>query len=62
MFNNNVLIINIAVDHLPFGGVGYSGTGSYHGKHSFMEFSHKKPVFVTKQNMESINRLVETKP
>eukprot|EP00475_Leptophrys_vorax_P037152 TRINITY_DN6370_c0_g2_i2.p1 TRINITY_DN6370_c0_g2~~TRINITY_DN6370_c0_g2_i2.p1 ORF type:complete len:554 (+),score=-20.53 TRINITY_DN6370_c0_g2_i2:73-1734(+) len=29
---------------LPFGGVGESGTGSYHGKHSFDCFSHKKSV------------------
>lgn len=29
---------------LPFGGVGHSGMGAYHGKHSFDVFSHKKPV------------------
>lgn len=29
---------------LPFGGVGESGMGSYHGKYSFDAFSHKKPV------------------
>ena len=33
---------------LPFGGVGDSGTGSYHGRHSFDAFSHRKAV-MTKQ-------------
>jgi coniferyl-aldehyde dehydrogenase len=31
---------------LPFGGVGASGTGAYHGEHGFARFSHLKPVFV----------------
>lgn len=33
--------------HLPFGGRGFSGTGSYHGKYSFDTFSHKKAVMKT---------------
>ncbi len=33
--------------HLPFGGRGFSGTGSYHGKFSFDTFSHKKSVLKT---------------
>ena len=33
--------------HLPFGGRGASGTGSYHGKFSFDTFSHKKPIMKT---------------
>lgn len=33
--------------HLPFGGRGFSGTGSYHGKASFETFSHKKAVMKT---------------
>jgi len=28
---------------LPFGGIGHSGIGSYHGEHSFTAFTHKKP-------------------
>ncbi|XP_066139771.1 aldehyde dehydrogenase, dimeric NADP-preferring-like [Euwallacea fornicatus] len=40
----NDTIIHLAVDSLPFGGVGYSGMGSYHGKFSFDTFSHKKAV------------------
>lgn len=33
--------------HLPFGGRGFSGTGSYHGKQSFETFSHKKSIMKT---------------
>ncbi|MGZ8557972.1 MAG: aldehyde dehydrogenase [Chitinophagaceae bacterium] len=33
--------------HLPFGGRGFSGTGSYHGKYSFETFSHKKAIMKT---------------
>lgn len=33
--------------HLPFGGRGFSGMGSYHGKHSFLTFSHQKAVMKT---------------
>ena len=33
--------------HLPFGGRGFSGTGSYHGKRSFDTFSHKKSIMKT---------------
>ena len=33
--------------HLPFGGRGFSGTGSYHGKYSFDTFSHTKAVMKT---------------
>jgi coniferyl-aldehyde dehydrogenase len=31
---------------LPFGGVGASGIGAYHGEASFLAFTHRKPVFV----------------
>lgn len=33
--------------NLPFGGRGYSGTGAYHGKYSFLTFSHSKSVMKT---------------
>lgn len=41
----NDCIMHIANPYLPFGGVGYSGMGSYHGKASFETFSHKKSVY-----------------
>ncbi len=40
---NNTLL-QIVNSHLPFGGVGPSGQGSYHGHHSFHAFSHKRAV------------------
>lgn len=36
--------MQLAVETLPFGGVGESGMGAYHGKFSFDAFSHKKAV------------------
>ena len=40
----NNCIFHLANDHLPFGGVGESGIGAYHGVHGFERFSHKKAV------------------
>ncbi|KAK2975756.1 hypothetical protein RJ640_027610 [Escallonia rubra] len=40
----NDTILHLTVPSLPFGGVGESGMGSYHGKFSFDAFSHKKGV------------------
>ncbi|GLJ25190.1 hypothetical protein SUGI_0481960 [Cryptomeria japonica] len=36
--------VQFAIDGLPFGGVGESGFGKYHGKYSFDTFSHQKAV------------------
>lgn len=41
----NDTILHIANHHLPFGGVGKSGTGRYHGKESFLVFSNRRAVF-----------------
>lgn len=40
----NHALIQMAVPGLPFGGVGNSGMGAYHGKHSFDCFTHHKAV------------------
>ncbi|MGM7702716.1 aldehyde dehydrogenase [Pseudalkalibacillus sp. Hm43] len=40
----NDTLIHVASPYLPFGGVGQSGTGSYHGKASFDAFSHEKSI------------------
>jgi aldehyde dehydrogenase (NAD+) len=40
----NDTIVHFANHHLPFGGVGFSGIGSYHGKYSFDTFSHRKGI------------------
>jgi coniferyl-aldehyde dehydrogenase len=41
----NDTLYHIAQHELPFGGVGPSGTGGYHGEAGFRTFSHFKPVF-----------------
>lgn len=41
----NDVMMHIGQEDLPFGGVGPSGMGSYHGREGFLEFSHKKSVF-----------------
>ena len=41
----NDTLYHIAQHHLPFGGVGPSGMGGYHGEAGFRTFSHMKPVF-----------------
>jgi aldehyde dehydrogenase (NAD+) len=40
----NDTILHLAVSELPFGGVGTSGIGSYHGKAGFDTFSHQKSI------------------
>ena len=40
----NDTIIHVANTNLPFGGVGNSGVGKYHGKESFETFTHNKSV------------------
>ena len=40
----NDTIVHLASHHLPFGGVGESGMGSYHGKASFDTFTHYKSI------------------
>ena len=40
----NDTIIHLATSRLGFGGVGASGMGSYHGKKSFLTFSHQKSI------------------
>ena len=43
----NDTIMHIANSHLPFGGVGNSGMGSYHSERSFLAFSHERAVVRT---------------
>ena len=40
----NDVVIHLANNRLPFGGVGHSGIGAYHGRYSFDTFTHKKAV------------------
>lgn len=43
----NNTIWHLSNPNIPFGGVGASGTGNYHGKYSFETFTHAKPVMKT---------------
>jgi coniferyl-aldehyde dehydrogenase len=41
----NDVIFHVAQEDLPFGGIGPSGMGSYHGVDGFREFSHAKAIY-----------------
>lgn len=56
----NDVIMHIASEDLPFGGVGPSGMGSYHGHDGFKTFSHAKAVY--KQPKLDIAKLAGFKP
>jgi len=43
----NNTVWHFANEHFPFGGVGNSGIGAYHGKNTFDVFTHPKPVLKT---------------
>jgi acyl-CoA reductase-like NAD-dependent aldehyde dehydrogenase len=42
----NDAIVHLSVETLPFGGVGASGMGAYHGRYTFLTFSHAKSILV----------------
>jgi coniferyl-aldehyde dehydrogenase len=45
----NDTMVQVACESLPFGGVGASGMGRYHGREGFDTFSHLKPVFARRR-------------
>lgn len=53
----NDVMTHAAIDSLPFGGVGASGMGAYHGIHGFRRFSHQKAVVVQSEDGASNLRL-----
>lgn len=46
----NDVIFHVAQEDLPFGGVGPSGMGAYHGREGFLEFSHRKSIYTQTGN------------
>jgi aldehyde dehydrogenase (NAD+) len=53
----NHLLFQFSTAKLPFGGVGPSGMGAYHGRFGFEEFSHKKSV-LTKPTRPDLSALI----
>lgn len=49
----NDTISHLVNHQLPFGGVGHSGIGGYHGQHSFELFSHHKSVLTRSTKFET---------
>ena len=49
----NDVIFHVSQDNAPFGGVGTSGIGTYHGEEGFKNFSHAKTIF-TQTNMDNL--------
>ena len=56
----NDVVFHVAQEELPFGGIGPSGMGSYHGHDGFLEFSHKKAIYT--QIKKDIGPLVQMRP
>ena len=54
------VIFHNAMEELPFGGVGPSGMGAYHGRDGFRSFSHAKAVF--RQSRLDVAKLAGLKP
>ncbi|XP_012871832.1 PREDICTED: aldehyde dehydrogenase, dimeric NADP-preferring [Dipodomys ordii] len=52
----NDVIVHITVHSLPFGGVGYSGMGAYHGKKSFETFSHRRSCLVRSLRNDEVHK------
>lgn len=69
----NDTVIHLASPYLPFGGVGASGMGAYHGRYTFETFSHRKSIIkkrewldlplryppYTKQKMDWVKKLLQ---
>ncbi|XP_066929611.1 aldehyde dehydrogenase, dimeric NADP-preferring-like [Clytia hemisphaerica] len=52
----NDAVVQGAVPTLPFGGVGNSGMGAYHGHFSYDAFSHRKACIIKDQRLEFLNK------
>ncbi|XP_048856874.1 aldehyde dehydrogenase family 3 member B1 [Brienomyrus brachyistius] len=56
-FCANDCVLQSLMPMLPFGGVGSSGMGSYHGRHSFDTFSHRKSCLLRGTRIECVTYL-----
>uniref|UniRef100_A0A8C8RF78 Aldehyde dehydrogenase n=1 Tax=Pelusios castaneus TaxID=367368 RepID=A0A8C8RF78_9SAUR len=56
-FGGNDALMQMMLVSLPFGGIGTSGLGSYHGKFSFDTFSHHRACLLRNMGLEAMNAL-----
>jgi coniferyl-aldehyde dehydrogenase len=56
----NDVAVHFLAEEMPFGGVGASGMGAYHGEHGFTQFSHARTVF--RQTRLDVQGLVGLRP
>ncbi|XP_029894302.1 aldehyde dehydrogenase family 3 member B1-like isoform X4 [Aquila chrysaetos chrysaetos] len=54
-FCANDTIMHMTIPSLPFGGIGQSGLGSYHGRSSFETFSHQRSALLRGAGRETLN-------
>ncbi|XP_051865888.1 aldehyde dehydrogenase family 3 member B1-like [Pristis pectinata] len=54
-FCSNDNLMQSSLNTLPFGGVGSSGFGTYHGRFSFETFSHRRACLLRSPGLESLN-------
>jgi coniferyl-aldehyde dehydrogenase len=53
----NDVMMHVAQEDLPFGGVGPSGIGAYHAREGFRTFSHARIVF-TQTKIDAIGKIL----
>ncbi|KAM6946313.1 aldehyde dehydrogenase family 3 member A2-like [Aplochiton taeniatus] len=53
----NDCLVHFTISALPFGGLGNSGMGRYHGKHGFDQLSHLRACLIRKLKMEGVNTM-----
>ncbi len=54
----NAVIVQLANPHLPFGGIGASGSGKYHGHFGFLELSHQRAI-MEQRRFHFLNHLIQ---
>ena len=58
----NVPVLHVASSHLPFGGIGASGSGQYHGRWSLETFTHQRAVLDKSTRLDTIRLIAQPVP